>query len=216
MVVDLGTGTGTLARGFARRGYDVIGVDPDERLTEQARKLDKEAGVAVRYVTAYAEETSLPEGVADVVTAGQCWHWFDGEKASEEVTRLLKPGGMLVIAHFDWVALKGNMVRDTEILIEKYNPAWHMGQGLGVHPEWLPTLGQAGFGDLQTFSYDIDIPYTHESWRGRVRACAGVTVLPPDAKAAFDAEHEAMLAEFWPQDDLQVPHRVFAILARRP
>ncbi len=215
-VVDLGTGTGTLARGFARRGCEVVGVDPDERLTLKAQQLDQEAGLEVQYVTAWAEETSLPPGSADVVTAGQCWHWFDEPAASEEVVRLLKPGGRLVIAHFDWVALKGNMVRDTEILIEKYNPAWHMGQGLGVHPEWLPGLGLAGFGDLETFSYDIEVPYTHEAWRGRVRACAGITVLPPDAKAAFDAEHAAMLAETWPEETLRVPHRVFAIVAGRP
>ncbi len=46
-VVDVGTGTGTLARGFAKRGAKVIGIDPDERLLQQARRLDTAAGVTV-------------------------------------------------------------------------------------------------------------------------------------------------------------------------
>ena len=46
-VVDVGTGTGTLARGFAARGATVIGIDPDERLTAEARRLDEAASVKI-------------------------------------------------------------------------------------------------------------------------------------------------------------------------
>ena len=93
-VVDLGTGTGTLARGFARRGCSVIGVDPDERMIAQARELDRKAGVSIEYVEATAESTTLEAGIAHVVTAGQCWHWFDRPRALAEVQRILLPGGM--------------------------------------------------------------------------------------------------------------------------
>ena len=34
--VDIGTGTGTLARGMARRGAAVIGIDPSSELMEEA------------------------------------------------------------------------------------------------------------------------------------------------------------------------------------
>ena len=44
-VLDLGTGTGTLARGFALRGCQVTGLDPSTSLTEEAKRLDREAGV---------------------------------------------------------------------------------------------------------------------------------------------------------------------------
>jgi len=36
-IVDLGTGTGTLARGFARRGCRVIGIDISEAMLQAAR-----------------------------------------------------------------------------------------------------------------------------------------------------------------------------------
>ncbi len=44
-VVDLGTGTGTLGRGFARRGCRVIGIDPAAEMLEQAKALDAREGL---------------------------------------------------------------------------------------------------------------------------------------------------------------------------
>jgi ubiquinone/menaquinone biosynthesis C-methylase UbiE len=98
-VVDLGTGTGSLARLFARHGCEVTGVDIAGPLLEQARRMDREAGVEVAYVEEPAETTGLPDGGFDVVSAGQCWHWFDRPVAAREVARLLTDGGMVVIAH---------------------------------------------------------------------------------------------------------------------
>lgn len=116
-IVDLGTGTGSLARGFARRGARVIGIDPAEELLQAARELDAGAGVSVEYRVAWAETTGLPAAAFDVVAAGQCWHWFDRPRAALEAARMLKPNGILVIAHFDWIPIVGNMVRATEELI---------------------------------------------------------------------------------------------------
>ena len=48
--LDLGTGTGTVARGLARSGLEVTGLDKSTALMEQAKLLDADAGVAVRYV----------------------------------------------------------------------------------------------------------------------------------------------------------------------
>ena len=98
-IVDLGTGTGSLARGFARRGCRVIGIDPDSRLLAQARELDGEAGVEVDYRIGRAEETALAAESIDVVAAGQCWHWFDRAAAAREASRILRPDGRILIAH---------------------------------------------------------------------------------------------------------------------
>ena len=58
-VVDLGTGTGSLARGFARRDCRVIGIDPAEEMLKAARELDAEAGIQIDYRIARAEATGL-------------------------------------------------------------------------------------------------------------------------------------------------------------
>ena len=213
VVVDLGTGTGTLARGFALRGCRVTGVDADERMLAQSRQLDEKAGVEIAYVHAKAESTGIESNSADVVTAGQCWHWFDRPRTVAEVHRMLRPGGKLVIAHFDWLPLPGNVVEATERLIEKYNPDWHLGGGVGLYPQWIPDLNVVGMGNIQTFSYDVDVPYSPEAWRGRIRASAGIAALDAAATGKFDADHRELLARQFPGTMLAVPHRVFAIIA---
>ena len=216
-IVDLGTGTGTLARGFALRGSRVTGIDPAAAMLQQAQKLDQAAGVQIEYRVATAEHTGLPDACADVVAAGQCWHWFDRAAAAREVKRILRPDGLVVLAHFDWIPLPGNLVEATEQLIRAHNPDWNLHGGNGLYPQWLTDLGQAGFSDLKTFSYDIFVPYTHEGWRGRIRASAGVGAsLPPERVAAFDRELAALLQNRFPQPVLQVHHRVFAVAGRRP
>ncbi|GAA5165358.1 class I SAM-dependent methyltransferase [Viridibacterium curvum] len=212
-LLDLGTGTGSLARGFALRGCRVTGLDPSENLMAQARELDAEALVSIDYVTARAEDTGLPAQMFDVVAAGQCWHWFDRPRAAAEGWRLLRPGGILLSTHFDWLPLPGSFVAATEQLIRSHNPAWGGHGGHGIHTKEFADFSGAGFHSLQSFSFDVDVPYSHEGWRGRIRASAGISAsLPPDAVAAFDAEHSAMLARDFPQERLLAPHRVFALI----
>ena len=215
--LDLGTGTGTIARGLAIRGCDVTGLDRSLPLMEQAAELDREAGVTVKYVNAPAEATGLDAASLDLVTAGQCWHWFDRPRAAAECRRLLKSGGRLAIAHFDWIPLPGNVVEATEKLIERHNPKWTLGGGTGVHPQWLRDVSVAGFKNLETFSFDVDSIYTHEAWRGRIRASAGVGAsLSPEQVAAFDEELRTMLAQRFPADPMPVMHRVWAAIAVAP
>jgi SAM-dependent methyltransferase len=217
VVVDLGTGTGSLARGFASRGCRVIGIDIAKPLLEAASQLDAAVGVRIDYRIGRAEATGLPEASVDVVTAGQCWHWFDRPRAAAEITRILRPEGRIVIAHFDWVPLPGNLVRATEELIERHNPEWRLGGGYGLHPLWLRDLGMAGFREIETFSYDVEVPYTPEGWRGRIRASAGVGgSMTADRVEAFDRALEALLGERFPGGLLHVPHRVSAVLAKAP
>ncbi|MCB0154477.1 MAG: methyltransferase domain-containing protein [Anaerolineae bacterium] len=216
-VLDLGTGTGTVARGLARRGCQVIALDPARPLMDQARRLDQEAGVMVAHLNATAEKTGLAASSFEVVTAGQCWHWFDRPRAAREVRRLLVPGGHLVIAHFDWLPLPGNVVEATEQLIQQVNPAWAMGGGTGLYPAWLGDVAVAGFQNIQSFSFDVSTVYSHAAWRGRIRASAGVAAsLPPQQVADFDKALGRLLAARFPTDPLPVPHRVFTVICHAP
>ncbi len=216
-ILDLGTGTGSLARGFARRGARVTGLDPSAELTAQARALDAAAGVEIDYRIGRAEETGLPAAGFEVVAAGQCWHWFDRPVAAREARRLLVPGGRLLITHFDWLPLADNVVAATEALIERHNPDWGYGGGKGVYPDWFDDAALAGFRDIESFTFDLAVPYGQEAWRGRIRASAGVGgSLSEEAVAAFDRALGDLLAERFPEDPLSVPHRVFALTAWAP
>ena len=213
--LDLGTGTGTIARSLAQRGCESTGLDRSAPLMAEARSIDRAAGITVRYVEAAAEDTGFPEASFDLVIAGQCWFWFDRPRAASEARRIVKPGGNLVIAHFDWIPLPANVADLTEKLIEKHNPKWKLGGSVGIHPRCLADMASAGFRRLETFSFDLDVPYSHEAWRGRIRASAGVGAsLPPEGVAEFDCDLKGLLAEKFPQEPLAVLHRVFAAIGK--
>jgi SAM-dependent methyltransferase len=214
-VLDLATGAGFLGRGFARRGCDVVGLDISLALMNEARRLDSDVALAMSYVRGRAEALPTRDRSFDVASAGQSWHWFDRSAVAREACRVLRPGGFIVIAHFDWIALPGNVVEATERLIVKHNPKWALGGGLGIHPAWPRDLAIAGFADIETFSFDVMAPYTHEGWRGRIRASAGVGgTLGREQVAAFDAELAAVLRENYPGDPMGVHHRTYAVVGR--
>jgi SAM-dependent methyltransferase len=208
--LDLGTGTGTVARGLARLGLSVMGIDPSPALLAEAAALDREAGVHVDYQLGRAENLPQADASLDLVTAGQCWHWFDRPRTAAQAARVLRPGGRIVIAHFDWLPLPTNVVEATEALILAFNPAWTLAGGSGIYPAWLGDLAAASFTRLETFSFDTTVTYTREAWRGRIRASAGVKAsLDPEAIARFDAALAELLRARFAADPLAVPHRVW-------
>jgi SAM-dependent methyltransferase len=216
-VLDIGTGTGTVARELARRGGDVLGLDPAPAQLAAARALAQREGVAARFAEGLAERTGQPADRFDLVVAAQCWHWFDRGLAAAEAKRVLKPGGALLICHYDWLPLPGSVAHATEFLIEARNPRWRMGRGTGFYPNWAGDLATAGFDRLAFAGFDHVALYAREDWRGRVRASAGVGgTLDDGAVAQFDAELGAFLDARFPGDPLSVPHRVFAIWAFKP
>ncbi|MFN3370642.1 MAG: class I SAM-dependent methyltransferase [Sphingomonadaceae bacterium] len=215
--LDIGTGTGTIARGLARLGLAVNGLDPARPLLDEAARLAAQEGLAIDWHEATAEQLPFPDASFDLVTAGQCWHWFDRPRAAAEARRVLRPGQPIVIAHFDWLPLPGNVVQMTEALIEEANPAWRMGGGTGLYPAWLTDLATAGFTDIRTASFDIAQPYSAEAWRGRIQASAGVRAsLSAEAAQEFDTRLARLLAQRFPADPIDVPHRVWWVTAHKP
>jgi SAM-dependent methyltransferase len=102
LLMDVGSGTGLSSRLFAARGVNVIGVEPNAAMRQQA----EQAGGGVRYVEGKAEATGLGDGTARVVLAAQAFHWFNPSSALREFHRILFSGG--------WVALAWNERDETD------------------------------------------------------------------------------------------------------
>lgn len=216
--LDLGAGTGNLGRRLARLGFRVTGLDPSPELLEVARAEDAALGIECNYILGKAEETGLPDAGFDLITVGTAWHWFDAPRAMMEITRLLRPGGVLAIAYLSWLPLPGSVPAASETLIRKYNPSWRGGGGNGLYPATVDAItSQEYFGDVQSFSFDWLPSFTQDAWCGRIRASAGVGAalgMGADQLAAFEAEHAAELKQQFP-DPVLVPHRIFAALGRK-
>lgn len=205
-ILDLGTGTGTLARGLAADGFSVVGMDPSSTLLAEARELS----ASVEFLQGKAEHTGLPAHSFDAVIVGQAWHWFEQEQALAEISRVLRSGGLLLVAYFDWMFLKGNPVDAMAQLRRKYNPSWKSSWPLGFYPSKPGDLIFPSFETIGSFQYEENIPYSHEDWRGRMRSYAGIGGnLPAATVEEFDAEFAAVLREKFPEQPMQIPHRVW-------
>lgn len=219
--LDVGSGTGTGALALARFGAVVTALDPAQNQLDAITRAAAAASLPVATLLAKAESVPLPDNSLDLYLALQCWHWFDRPKAAAEAFRLLKPGGMIACASFDYLPHRSPIARATEDLILKHNPGWPMAGGHGVHINPMNDLPAAGFVHLEQFSFEHAQPFTHEGWRGRMRTCNGIGAsLPPETVRAFDDDLAALLASRFPPDPdtglIHVEHRVWVVTLRKP
>jgi SAM-dependent methyltransferase len=212
-LLDLGTGTGLMAREFARRGCLVTGVDFSAKLLAVAQRANAGEVVRPRYLRLRAEATKLPSSSFDIVSAGTAWHLFHRAAAAREARRLLRPGGRLVIAHLDWHPAPGSVAAATLRLMARFGPE-HEAPVTFVWPSWAEELMAAGFHKWETFGFTCTLAYTPEAWRGRVRASKrGAPSMDKSELGKFDASLGRMLARRFPGPSLDVEHRVFAVVA---
>ena len=90
-VLDVGCGTGISSRLFQAAGAVVLGIDPDPRMADLARRAGTQAEVA-------KFEDWDPAGRSfDAVVAAQAWHWVDPVAGAAQAAAVLRPGGRLAV-----------------------------------------------------------------------------------------------------------------------
>lgn len=217
--LDLATGPGTIALELAARGSAVVGIDISTELIATAKRVARQRNLEdnAHFRVANAEHTGLDANAFDLVTAGQCWHWFDSAAAMREAQRVLRPGGVLVIAHYSYLAAHAPVARETEDLILAFNPSWTMAGSAGIFPELIDDVIRGGFDLIEQFCYHHDEAFSHARWRGRMRTCNGVGSggLSPAEVLRFDEALGRMLDTKYP-DPVLIPHRVWCVVARKP
>lgn len=212
-ILDLATGTGALARQFARQGAVVTGIDIAPEQVNAASRLARADGLDVRFAVASAERTGLSETSFDAVTANQCWLYFDRNRVLAEVRRLLARDGVLVVSYFNWLPLLDPVARASEQLVLKFSPHWNGAGWEGRIPP-IPSWAKDECELTAMFWYDEPIPFTRESWRGRMRACRGTGAsLNAEALASFDREHDSLLRSIAPET-FTILHRISAHIVR--
>lgn len=206
-VLDLGTGTGVLPRNMYRYGARFTGTDISENQIAEARRLTEALGMDIAYIAAPAEALDFPAGSFDVVTACMCFFYFDRDVVLPKLHKLLKDGGRFCILYMSWMPDANGITNKGEELVLKYNPQW-TGAGMKRFSPDAPDWSRELFDMVSGVAYDIDIPFTRESWHGRMRACRGIgaSSLPLEAIAAFEKEHLDFLGTV--DDSFIIPHYV--------
>ncbi len=192
-VLDIGTGTGVLPRALYGTGAHFTGTDLSEEQVVQAKRLASDSGMNIDFAVCGAEEQLFPDNSFDVATACQCYWYFDHARAADSLYRQLRPQGRLVFLTMNWLPFEDEIAAKSEGVVLKYNPSW---SGGGYKRDYISVPDDySDYFSVQTaIGFDVNVPFTRESWHGRMKACRGVGAsLGAEALAGFDREHQEML-----------------------
>lgn len=211
-VLDLGTGTGVLPRNMYKYGADFTGADISENQIAQARRLSEESGMDIKYIVVSAETIDFPDDTFDVVTACQCFMYFNKKIALPKIYKALKPDGHFCILFMSWLPFESEIALKSEELILRYNPDWN---GAAYNPSreqdnniLTPDWCEGMFVVENQFGYDVDLKFTRESWNGRMKACRGIgaSSMSTEEIEAWEKEHLAYLETV--PESFDIPHYV--------
>ena len=199
--LDLGTGTGILPQNLYNEKADITAVDIAEEQINYAKKKADENGWKINYLVSPAESTNLPDNSFDTITAAQCFFYFDREKMIKEIKRLLKPNGKFIKVYLTYTI-------DDEIAAKSHSLIKDM------NPSWTPKASGAKdmFDDLfecrVTESFYCDIPFTRESWHGRMCACRGTLAsIDKETFSKWEKKHREILSAY--PEKFTVKHKAY-------
>ena len=182
--LDVGCGTGIAARQFRAAGGQVLGVEPDVRMADFARR----TGIEVE--TATFEAWDSAGRTFDAVAAGQAWHWVDPVAGAAKAAQVLRLGGQL--AAFWHVfeppqdvaevvgAVFNRLVPDSP-LSSQSRPPDRDRIAAGFTARAADGIREAdGFGDPERWRCDWERSYSRDEWLDQLATSGTLTPLPPD------------------------------------
>ena len=96
-LIDLGTGPGLLALGFAPYVGRIVGVDPEPAMLAAAMNAAERASQAFTLIAGKTEDLADNIGRFDVVTIGRALHWMEREPTLSRLERLVAPDGVILV-----------------------------------------------------------------------------------------------------------------------
>jgi len=195
-ILDVGCGTGIEARQLQAAGCRVLGIDPDERMAEFARR----TGVDVEVAT--FENWDARGRSFDAVVAGQSWHWVDPVVGATKAADVLRPGGLLAaFAHtFDPPEAIARAQREA---FRRVAPDSPLNRAASTGAETQPRTAQgmyqkmidvfadgireathahgAALSEPEQWRFEWDQTYMRDQWLDLLPTTGGLTRLPPDA-----------------------------------
>nr|CBZ42134.1 unnamed protein product [Streptomyces himastatinicus ATCC 53653] len=180
-VLDVGCGTGIVARQFAEAGSRVLGVEVDARMADLARR----RGIDVE--VASFEDWDPADRRFDAVVSGQTWHWVDPLAGPAKAAQALRPRGLL--------ALFWNAAQPSPELTEAFTDVYRrvIPDSIAVRQWAVPAaegytalcaqtadrMREVGaFTDPEQWRFDWEQPYTRDEWLDQLPTQGAFTRLP--------------------------------------
>ncbi len=196
-VVDVGCGPGIDTVALARRvgpTGEVVGVDADPAMVEQAESVAAREGVATFTRHVVADATALPLGTGE---ADACFcerllqhlSWAHASLAAREILRIVRPGGMIVITDTDWATLS---IAAADPWLERRVVHEHaLAFANPFSGRYLPSLLRAsGLTETSVATFDLELTFESVQFLLRPTVEAGVLagrILPQDGRRWWHA-----------------------------
>lgn len=215
-VLDVGCGTGIEARQFRAAGCTVLGVEPDPRMADFARR----GGVEVEVAT--FEDWDGAGRTFDAVVSGTAWHWVDPVAGAARAAGVLRSGGLLSVF---WHAFElppdvrdafadvyQRVVPDSPFDFRNLGPAVDVYQAMcDKAADGMRAAG--GFGEPEQWRFGWERRYTRDEWLDQMPTQGSLTRLPPDTVAQVLAETGAAIDAIG--GSFTMPYVTMAVAAAR-
>lgn len=175
-VADIGAGPGFGSKALSDKGAIVDAVEPSDEFIKIGKKYVGNDD-RISFTKGTAENTGLPSDTYDIVFVIRAYHWFDSDKATKEIKRILKPDGLLIIADIGF-KIANKMMKDSMKIIKKNSkheelqPAGSKEDSIqminGFPVEWFSDW-RHGKLDLEEFyKREYKVKFNDQEWLGRL------------------------------------------------
>lgn len=181
---------------------EIYATDISQEQIEQAIRLSEKASMPITYAVRPAENSGFDENTFDTITACQCIMYFDKESFIQEIQKIIKNGGLFLKTYMSF--LKDDPIASqTKALISQFNPDWN------ASTPTKSTFFENWFDNPVEECFQVDIPFTRESWHGRTLTMRGVQAqMDETTLQAFSKAHMQMLEKSFPET-FTIRHKIF-------
>jgi SAM-dependent methyltransferase len=218
-VLDLGCGPGVLAVAFARRGFDVTGLDPEPAMLAAAAQHARAQGVAIKLIEGSSYDLGRHQGPFRFVLMGRSFHWMDRDATLRLLDRNIEATGAVVLfgdrriatPGADWPSLLRNLaiefVPAQATRSRRKDPNWEANESI---------LMRSAFAHLTLHGMTVVRRLSVEDIVGLAYSMSGTSVdaLGPDRRK-FEERLRAGLTGLGSNGQFQEIVEVRAVIARR-
>ena len=188
-LADIGSGTGLSTKPFLENGNTVYGVEPNEAMREAAEEYLKEFPNFISH-DGTAESTRLSDDSMDFVIAAQAFHWFDPDKTRREFTRILRPGGWIVLIWNERQLDTTEFLREYEHLLLKYATDYEKVRHENIDQQKLGAFFKA---EYRWATFQNEQVFDYDGLRGRLLSSS---YMPAEDRPTFPALEKELAGLF--------------------
>lgn len=218
-VADIGSGTGALTRKIAMRKADIVGIEPSVELLEQAKALNQKKNFVIPYRQGTAETSGLDDSKYDIVTVMRSWHWFDRSNAIQEMKRILKTKGTLIVIDSGFLTDSAIVEKTLEVLTEYVDgglkPAGSKATSKqrinGFPVEWFEEWQCGGFELRDFYKLNYSVSFSKTEWVERVESISWLAGLDKPVRKQVLLKLVEVLPD---QEPYTIPHECNVCILR--